>query len=66
MRIYLALWRLEGKGVDLVLSVNEPLGDAAGVGARQEGAQGQEQGKVQKVFEKAASSLKVMDWGLFA
>lgn len=52
--------------MDLVLSVNEPLGDAAGVGARQEGAQGQEQGKVQKVFEKAASSLKVMDWGLFA
>jgi hypothetical protein len=58
--ILLALWRVETKNVDLVLTFNVPLttADDGGVDAA-----GQEEAKRQ--FEEAAKSLRIADYGLF-
>lgn len=52
VHIWLALWRITAKNVDLVLSVNDPS-DASAVQTAQ-------------MFEQISKSLKIEDFGLFA
>ncbi|EPQ26965.1 uncharacterized protein PFL1_05600 [Pseudozyma flocculosa PF-1] len=59
VRIRLALWRLEGKSVDLVMSLNEPL-------PRGTAAEAAPSADLDAAFEQAAASLKIRDWSLFA
>lgn len=68
VRIYLALWRFTpAKDVDLIMSLNEPLASDALVNAEQDARiEGSLSANAQEAFMKAASSLKVQDWGLFA
>ena len=68
VRIYLALWRFTpAKDVDLILTLNEPLASDALANAQQASAiEGSLSAKAQETFMRAASSLKVQDWGLFA
>ncbi|EST05064.1 Ran-interacting Mog1 protein [Kalmanozyma brasiliensis GHG001] len=56
VNIRVALWRLPAKGIDLVLSVNEP-------GKTQDTPQASQ---AQDAFESAAASLCIRDWDLFA
>ncbi|KAE8234320.1 hypothetical protein CF326_g634 [Tilletia indica] len=58
VKIWVALWRIEDKNVDLVMSVN-----VAGTEAEE-----QERGEdeVGRIFERAARSLSIVDYGLFA
>ncbi|CAD6906010.1 unnamed protein product [Tilletia controversa] len=63
VEIWVALWRIEGKNVDLVMSVNASgSGSEAGDGEGQSGREGE----VARIFERAASSLSIVDHGLFA
>lgn len=62
VRILLALYRVESKNVDLVMSMNVPV-KAAGDGAMPDPASSE---RVQKDFEAAAASLTIVDFGLFA
>lgn len=50
VRIYVALWRLPSKNVDLVLSINDPAPSRIPWDAA----------------HRAAHSLRIADWGLFA
>jgi hypothetical protein len=59
--ILLALWRVEAKNVDLVLTFNIPLSTEDGGGVDVAG-----QAQVKKQFEEAVKSLKMIDFGLFA
>jgi hypothetical protein len=57
VRIYLALWRLTPvKDVDLIMSLNEPLSTSTN----------EPTGSAHDTFIKAAQSLLIKDWGLFA
>ena len=49
VHVYVALWRLPSKNVDLVLSVNDPEPSCTGWDA----------------VHRAAHSLRIVDWGLF-
>ena len=49
VHVYVALWRLPSKNVDLVLSVNDPEPGCTGWDA----------------VHRAAHSLRIVDWGLF-
>lgn len=49
VHVYVALWRLPSKNVDLVLSVNDPEPGCTGWDAA----------------HRAAHSLRIVDWGLF-
>ncbi|SCV66964.1 BQ2448_5610 [Microbotryum intermedium] len=62
--IFLALWRIEDKRSDLVLTVNWPKVVYDDEGKAKDQKDGV--GKAQKVFEDAVRDLKVVDWGLFA
>lgn len=68
VRIYLALWRFTpAKDVDLVLSLNEPLASDALANAEQASRiEGSTSANAQEAFMRAANSLKVHDWNLFA
>jgi hypothetical protein len=62
VRVWLAVYRLApAANIDVVLSVNEPLGETA-----LRGTQGMEASKAKEVFEEAARSLKIHDWAVFA
>ncbi|WFD32919.1 hypothetical protein MSPP1_003972 [Malassezia sp. CBS 17886] len=52
VNIFVAVWRLESKKIDLVLSVNDPRAGAPDATA--------------DWFRSAAQSLQIRDWGLFA
>jgi hypothetical protein len=58
VRIHLALWRLTpAKDVDLIMSLNEPLLSSNNYTPSEE---------VKATFVKAASTLQIQDWNLFA
>ncbi|KAF8590522.1 Mog1p/PsbP-like protein [Ramaria rubella] len=57
VRVYLALYRVESKRVDVVLTVNAPLSV--------EGGNSQPDEKAGQTFNDAASSLTIVDFGLF-
>ncbi|KAN0059823.1 hypothetical protein ACQY0O_008397 [Thecaphora frezii] len=59
VRIRLALWRLESKKIDLVMSFNEPLGKVG------EASQVTSE-EIDSAFEQAAKNLRIRDWSLFA
>lgn len=59
VRIFVALWRLPSKNVDLVLSVNDP------VLAQTNGASNHTL-DAKAMFQAAAESLQIHDWTLFA
>jgi hypothetical protein len=68
VRIYLALWRLSpAKDVDLVMSLNQPLKQDEIADAEQAAnVAGSASATAQDVFTRAASSLSIQDWALFA
>lgn len=51
VNIYVAVWRLPSKNVDLVMSLNDPERTSQSIG---------------EAFRAAAASLRIRDWGLFA
>lgn len=59
VRILLAVFRIESKNVDLVLSMNIPPGTVEG-----EANDGYQQ--AQRDFDTAVKSLRILDYGLFA
>ena len=61
VRILLALYRVLGKNVDLVMTMNVPMVSADG-GAVSEADWDQ----AKAAFEIAAKSLRIVDYGLFA
>ncbi|KAK0527485.1 hypothetical protein OC835_004673 [Tilletia horrida] len=64
VQIWVALWRIEAKGIDLVLSVNAAgTGTATAMGIS---AGESEDDGVGRIFERAASTLRILDHGLFA
>ncbi|KAL9932284.1 hypothetical protein V8E36_008763 [Tilletia maclaganii] len=60
VRIWVALWRIEEKNIDLVMSVNATAGEEEATDPSQHGAE------LQTVFERAARTLEIRDYGLFA
>lgn len=76
--IHVAVWRLAPtKDVDLVMSWNEPVAQAAAGGqegqtsttaaaATATGGSVQGDDKVATAFQRAARTLSIADWGLFA
>ncbi|KAL4251637.1 MOG1 family protein [Abortiporus biennis] len=61
IQIFLALYRIEQKNVDLVMTMNVPVRASDGGEVPREQAIAAE-----KTFETAAKSLKILDFGLFA
>ena len=61
VRIFLAIYRVEEKGVDLVLSLNYPMNVGEG-GVRTE----EQYITTKQVFHSIASSLRIVDFDLFA
>ncbi|KAH9901178.1 Mog1p/PsbP-like protein [Cubamyces lactineus] len=61
VRILLALYRVPHKNVDLVMTMNVPMTSADG-GAVSEDDWGSARG----IFDEAARSLRIVDYGLFA
>lgn len=61
VQISLALYRVEGKNVDFVMSMNVPTTSADGGAVTAAG-----RSEAQKMFDVAASSLNIVDFGLFA
>lgn len=61
VQIRLALYRVESKNVDFVMSMNIPTKSADGGAVSPAGL-----AQAQKVFEIAAPSLNIVDFGLFA
>jgi hypothetical protein len=58
VRIYLALWRLRPvKEVDLIMTLNEPVQSSASQPSSEE---------AKNSFLKAARTLQIHDWDLFA
>ncbi|KAI0078185.1 Mog1p/PsbP-like protein [Panus rudis PR-1116 ss-1] len=60
VQIFMALYRIESKNTDLVLTMNVPLRSADGGAVGEEGL-----AAAQKDFEAAARSLRILDFGLF-
>lgn len=58
VRIFLALYRVEEKGVDLVLTLNFPMNVGQG------GTRTEEEAK--RAFYSIATSLRIVDFDLFA
>ena len=54
IRIYLAVYRVETKNVDIVLSMNVPVSAQA------------EEEAYKAIFETAVRTLHIVDFGLFA
>ncbi|KAI0670595.1 Mog1p/PsbP-like protein [Trametes maxima] len=61
VRILLALYRVPQKNVDLVMSMNVPMTSEDGGVASEE-----TWGAARNVFDRAARSLRIVDYGLFA
>jgi hypothetical protein len=61
VRIFLAIYRVEEKGVDLVLSLNYPMKAGDGVVRTEE-----QYITTKQVFHSIATSLRIVDFGLFA
>lgn len=61
IRIFMALYRVKNKSVDLLLVMNVPLTASDG-GAINEG----DISTSQEEFEAAVQSLRIVDFGLFA
>lgn len=61
VQIFLALYRIPSKNVDLVMSMNVPT-KAEGGGV----VSSDELTASKRIFETAASSLNIVDFGLFA
>ncbi len=63
VRIYVAVWRVDSKNTDVVLSINVPVlgGNADSRGVGEEGARW-----ARLVWENAVKSFKIEDFGLFA
>ncbi|KAF9036743.1 hypothetical protein BJ165DRAFT_1354304 [Panaeolus papilionaceus] len=62
VKIFMALYRLESKGIDLVVTFNVPIaavGEKAAVDSK-------ESEQAQSDFETFARSLNIVDFGLFA
>ncbi|PWY99144.1 Mog1p/PsbP-like protein [Testicularia cyperi] len=59
VRIYLALWRLTDKNIDLVMSLNQPI-------RTQNGTSDTMVMDPASTFLTAARSLQIQDWSLFA
>ncbi|KAH9171519.1 Mog1p/PsbP-like protein [Lactarius sanguifluus] len=60
VRISLALYRVEGKGVDLVLTLNFPMNGEGGIRTEEEYME------AKRDFYSIATSLRIVDFGLFA
>lgn len=61
VRIILALYRVVSKNVDLVMSINIPLRTSEG-----QAVSDKDQLDAKQVFDTAAKSLQIVDFGLFA
>ena len=61
VRILLALYRVKDKDVDLVMTMNVPMTTADGGAVSEE-----DWTEAKGVFEVAAKSLRIVDYGLFA
>lgn len=61
VRILMAIYRVESKNVDLVLTLNAPATAADGAALDEAGWQA-----VKSAFETTSRSLKIIDFGLFA
>ncbi|KAK7693242.1 hypothetical protein QCA50_002808 [Cerrena zonata] len=61
IQVFMALYRVEGKNVDLVLTMNVPIASADGGAVSEAGIS-----PAKHDFEVAASSLCIKDFGLFA
>jgi len=59
--IQMALYRVEGKAIDVVLSANIPLRTADG-----RGMEPAEVERIKTAFVTAAQSFRIVDFGLFA
>jgi len=60
IRIFMALYRIEDKNIDLVLVMNVPVSSLDGGAVNEEGVPAS-----RKEFETAALSLRIVDYGLF-
>lgn len=60
VRILLALYRIEDKAVDLVLTMNVPMRNEGGTSSERDFHASKE------VFDTAVRSLRILDFGLFA
>ena len=63
VRVFVALFRVESKKIDIVLTVNVPIPTESG-GKAIDGSNTVDQ--YAEAFLSAASSLKIVDYGLFA
>ena len=61
VRILLALYRVEAKNVDLVVTMNVPITSEDGGGVGENGWE-----NATKVFDEVVRSLKIVDFNLFA
>ena len=61
VHISLALYRIESKNVDLALSMNVPIKSSDGGAVSATGLS-----EAQTMFDTAASSMTIVDFGLFA
>jgi len=61
VKIFLALYRIEGKNIDLVVTFNVPVSSQDNDGVGQEGL-----AEAEKDFEELARSLHIVDYDLFA
>lgn len=61
IRIYLALYRVESKNVDLVMSMNVPFRTLEG-----QAVSDKDLLDTKQVFDAAVRSLRIIDFGLFA
>ena len=62
----MGLWRIESKGIDLIVCVNYPLREREKMTG--EGEEEEEEGekRANELFESVKESLQVTDYGLFA
>ena len=61
VRIFVALYRIPNKGVDLVMTANFPIATEKGPSVPVESME-----VARLLFASAAKSLKIVDFGLFA
>lgn len=61
VKIFVLLWRVDAKQMDVVLTINVPISTAEAGGVGEEGV-----GRVRQIWEKARSSFEVKDFELFA
>jgi len=64
VKIFLAIWRVEGKNIDVVMSINVPVVTGADGNQKGVGQEGVDWARV--AWEQAKSTFKIEDFGLFA